>query len=88
MANKKKSSSSKYQKKAVKTVTKAAKKNPKVFIIVVLVLALLIGAGLAVYFFVLKDKLGPKGDSSSSEPTSSQTITSSEHSHESLSSSD
>ena len=81
MANKKKSSSSKYQKKAVKTVTKAAKKNPKVFIIVVLVLALLIGAGLAVYFFVLKDKLGPKGDSSSSEPTSSQTITSS-HNHD------
>ena len=86
--NKKKSSSSKYQKKAVKTVTKAAKKNPKIFIIVVLILALLIGAGLAVYFFVLKDKLGPKGDSSSSEPTTSQSISSSEHSHDSLSSSE
>lgn len=77
--NKKKSSTNKYQKKAVKTVKKAAKKNPKVFIIIVLVLALLIGAGLAVYFFVLKDKIGPKSDSS--EPSSSQVISSS-HNHD------
>ena len=77
--NKKKPSSSKYQKKAVKTVTKAAKKNPKVFIIVVLVLAVLVGAGLAVYFLFLKDKIGPK--SGSSEPSSSQ-VTSSSHNHD------
>lgn len=75
MANKKKSNSSnKYQKKAVKTATKMAKKNPKAFFIILLVLVLAVGIGLAVYFLFLKDKIGPQGGSSSSEPASSQPI--------------
>jgi len=78
MANKKKSNSSnKYQKKAVKTATKMAKKNPKAFFIILLVLVLAVGIGLAVYFLFLKDKIGPQGDSSS-EPTTSQVISSSD----------
>ena len=76
MANKKKSSSSKYQKKAVKTVAKAAKKNPKGFLIALLVIAVVVGIGLAVYFLFLKDKIGPKG-TSSSEQTTSEVISSS-----------
>lgn len=69
----KKQTTPNYQKKAVKTVKKAAKKNPKAFIIVLLVVLLVIGIGVAVYFLFLKDKLGPKGDSSS-EPTSSEPV--------------
>ena len=77
----KKQTTPNYQKKAVKTVKKAAKKNPKAFIIILLVILLVIGIGLAVYFLFLKDKLGPKGDSSS-KPTSSEVLSSEEHSHE------
>ena len=76
MANKKKPSSSKYQKKAVKTVARAAKKNPKGFLIALLVIAVVVGIGLAVYFLFLKDKIGPKG-TSSSEQTTSEVISSS-----------
>ena len=61
-----------YQKQAVKAAKKAAKKNPKVFLIILLVAVVVIGIGVAVYFLFLKDKLGPTGDSSSSEPTSSE----------------
>jgi len=80
MANngkKKSNSSSKYQKKAIKQVTKAAKKNPKGFIIAVIIIALVVGIGLAVYFLFIKDKVSPQGSSSSSETTSSEVISSS-----------
>lgn len=71
---KKSSSTPNYQKKAVKAVKKAAKKNPKGFIIAVIIIALVVGIGLAVYFLFLKDKLGPKGGESSSEPHSHQVV--------------
>ena len=66
------SSSSKTTKKAVKTAKKMVKKNPKAFIIILLVLVLAVGAGLAVYFLFLKDKIN--GGGSSSEPTSSEPV--------------
>ena len=85
MANngkKKSNSSSKYQKKAIKQVTKAAKKNPKGFIIAVIIIALVVGIGLAVYFLFIKDKVAPQGSSSSQEPSSSQVLPSSSgHEH-------
>lgn len=85
MANngkKKSNSSSKYQKKAIKQVTKAAKKNPKGFIIAVIIIALVVGIGLAVYFLFIKDKVSPQGSSSSQEPSSSQVLpSSSSHEH-------
>ena len=86
-----------YQKQAVKAVKKAAKKNPKVFLIILLVAVVVIGIGVAVYFLFLKDKLGPKGGTSSeqtssevvstkgdtsSEQSSSEVVSSEEHSHD------
>ena len=61
-----------YQKKAVKTVKKAAKKNPKAFIIILLVAVIVIGIGAAVYFLFLKDRINNKGESS--EPHSHQVV--------------
>ncbi|MBE6141274.1 MAG: MBL fold metallo-hydrolase [Erysipelotrichaceae bacterium] len=70
----KKQSTPNYQKQAVKAVKKAAKKNPKVFLIILLVAVVVIGIGVAVYFLFLKDKLSPKGDTSSQEPHSHQVV--------------
>ena len=59
-SNSSKKSTPNYQKQATKYVKKAAKKNPKAFIIIVIVLLLAVGAGFAVWYFLLRKENKPQ----------------------------